>query len=106
MLLICHMQSHDNETLIPMGCILLRGVHVNECKQYMFYLHSQLIRNITVASAGKTYIVYIHLHERNTRYAHYQTGAAIVSYRHNYGLNGNAYSKLRNVTIDVVPKST
>jgi hypothetical protein len=26
-----------------MGCILLRGVHVNECKQYMFFLHSQLL---------------------------------------------------------------
>jgi hypothetical protein len=80
-----------------MGCILLRGVHVNECKQYNIIqlLHIQRIRwhrlrsstlvtvsvltwgwpieaetccekNIIskykVASTGKTYIVYIHLH--------------------------------------------
>jgi hypothetical protein len=39
---------------IPMGCILLRGVHVNDVNKICFYLHSQQLR-VQV----KTYIVYI-----------------------------------------------
>jgi hypothetical protein len=72
-----------NKYFIPMGCILLRGVHVNNVNNIRWVLkrlqvsmilayvngsvgyvaitccEKSIIRNTTVASAGKTYIVYI-----------------------------------------------